>query len=70
MTAGEVPTVRNMWEEGMSFACPRCGDWLPTQAAYARFRGNMPWTHQCLCNATTTEDPLGPASLPDANVRP
>jgi predicted RNA-binding Zn-ribbon protein involved in translation (DUF1610 family) len=52
----EMPTDSSMWEEGMSFACPRCGDWLPTQAAYARFRGNMNPQHGCLCGASNTRD--------------
>jgi hypothetical protein len=52
----EVPTKRSMWEPGMSFECPKCGDWLPTPEAYARFRGGMNRSHTCLCGASSVED--------------
>jgi hypothetical protein len=40
----------------LSFACPHCGDWLPMQAAYDKFRGFMRQEHICLCGRTTTID--------------
>jgi hypothetical protein len=55
----EVPTIISIWEPEMSFYCPKCGDWLPTQAAYRRFRGNMDSHHTCLCGATRTSDQTG-----------
>ena len=41
-----------------SFECPRCGDWLPTQESYARWRGHMNPEHICYCGATVTKDEL------------
>lgn len=43
------------WSD-MSFACEKCGDWLPSPEDYETFRGRMATEHTCLCGHTHTQD--------------
>lgn len=62
------PSMAEKKFSDLSFDCPHCGSWLPTQEAYDVGRA---WDdHTCLCGKTSTSDKRKQRSANDASVKP